>query len=219
MARKEKQIRQLKICHWNANGIKEKASDLEHFMAEHDVDIMLLNETKLMSNKKPPYIQGFKHYRRDRPGRDHNKNPGGGVMIYVKTEIKAQELLPTINSDMEVIGIKTGQITIYSIYAPDNTLDAGTLDQLFNSGRRVVLLGDFNSKHTSWQCNTNNSNGIRLFNYMLKNDRYGLLTPTEFTHYSSDNDKNPSIIDVGLIKNINNVNLKYLMNLTQIIIL
>lgn len=105
MAKPITQVRNLKICHWNLNGIKEKALELENFMATHNIDVMLLNETKLSNNRKTPYIEGYKSYRRDRPALPDNKTPGGGVLIYLKSEIQATEIHVTNNSQMEFIGV------------------------------------------------------------------------------------------------------------------
>lgn len=87
MAQPITQVRNLKICHWNIDGIREKALELENFMAPHKIDAMLLNKTKLTRNRKTPFIEGYKSFRRDRPAQANDKNPGGGVLIYLKLEI------------------------------------------------------------------------------------------------------------------------------------
>lgn len=200
MENKHQCYKKLNLCHWNANGINKKSCELQHFIAEHNLDVVLLNETKLATRMKTPRIQGFDSYRRDR----QSSNPGGGVLIYVKKDVGAVEILPDINRQMEVIGVQIGQMKLYSIYAPDNTLDASTLNQLLDSGEKVALLGDFNAQHLSWNCSGINSNGRRLFNYMLRNSRYGLLTPSDFTHFPYDQNKNPSVIDLAIVKNFSN---------------
>lgn len=210
MAKTATQVRDLKICHWNLNGIKNKIQELENFMALHNIDAMLLNETKLTSSRKTPFIEGYKSFRRDRPAQADAKNPGGGVLIYLKAEIQASEIYVANDTQMEFVGVKIGSTALYSIYLPpDVLLDVRILEKLRSTSRQVILFGDFNARHTSWFCTRINDSGRRLHSYALKL-RYVLLTPPEFTHYPYDPKKSPSIIDLALIKGLKNVKIEVL---------
>ncbi len=39
--------------------------------------------------------------------------------------------------------------------------------KIFNMKMPTAVIGDFHSKHTSWDCNINNHNGNILFNYVI----------------------------------------------------
>lgn len=68
--------------HWNCQGITTNSAimQLEHFMKEKHIDIILLNETFLKSKHKFN-ISGYKIYRRDRTSH------GGGVLIGIRESI------------------------------------------------------------------------------------------------------------------------------------
>ena len=52
MAKKLELIKNLKICHWNARRLAEKINELKIFIQEQKVDVMLIIETNLTSDKK-----------------------------------------------------------------------------------------------------------------------------------------------------------------------
>ena len=37
----------LKICFWNANGLSQHKEELEHFLRDKQIDVMLVSETHL----------------------------------------------------------------------------------------------------------------------------------------------------------------------------
>lgn len=70
-----------------------------------------------------------------------------------------------------------------------------------NVGNKVLLIGDLNAKHLTWNCNRNNKRGKILFNYTQQNN-CSILFPDEPTHYPY-NGTTPTIIDIVVNKNIN----------------
>ena len=52
---------QLKVLIWNANGIRGKRNELEQFVSHKNVDVILLNETRLDSGTAPK-IYGYTSY-------------------------------------------------------------------------------------------------------------------------------------------------------------
>lgn len=70
----------LKILHWNAQGITNlsTAKQLELLLHQHNIDIVMLNETFCKAHHKL-YLNGYTIYRNDR-----SDAPRGGVAIAVK---------------------------------------------------------------------------------------------------------------------------------------
>ena len=71
----------LKILQWNCNGIKSKNNELISFIDEHQIKVVVIQETKLSVNSTPPVIPNFTLVRKDR------RDNGGGVAIFVHRSI------------------------------------------------------------------------------------------------------------------------------------
>jgi exonuclease III len=67
---------------WNGNGILGKLGELKVFLKMHDVDIMLITETKLLKTDKI-HIESYNLLREER----NTYTRGGGVAILVKRGI------------------------------------------------------------------------------------------------------------------------------------
>lgn len=59
-------------------------------MFEHEVDIMLINETNYTNKHSTIKVPGYDCFRRDRTVTG-NHNPGGGVLILAKSNLEASE--------------------------------------------------------------------------------------------------------------------------------
>lgn len=194
----------IRIGHWNANGLEHKANELKNFITRHNIDIMLINETKT-SNTYNLKLFGYTCYKKDRPG----NHSGGGLLIIINNRIKHNELGVDHNfKTIEVLGIRLKNNTIlYSIYLRPkignvtNKVDTTELDNLINNNNKVILVGDWNAKHTTWKCKANNGNGKTLFNYVNKK-HLTILAPDRYTLYPC-NSIQPSIVDFAIVKNIN----------------
>ena len=108
----------------------------------------------------------------------------------------------TTNEDFEVLGIKIQNISLFSVYVGQDSIEENTLNHLFDLGNKVIIIGDMNSRHKNWNCEANNYNGIKLNKFMSNNLRYVLLAPDDPTYFPSNPNQNQSIIDLALIKNI-----------------
>lgn len=64
-----------------------------------------------------------------------------------------------------------------------------------------MIIGDLNSKHTTWNCKTTNQNGRKLHKY-LSNTSAIISSPDSPTYYPYDQNRNPDILDVILLKSI-----------------
>ena len=195
----------LKISQWNANGLRNKISELKEFFYHNNIDIMIVNETKLNSKCRCS-VSGYTCYRKDRD------SAGGGVLIYIKNKIPASEVNFNLKN-IEAIGVLVNELLVVSAYLPPNKkLLNKELDAIFKAGKQVVLMGDLNAKHENWNCIDSNPNGEKL-KRLLDKRQYFLLAPDSATHISYCNNHNSSVIDIALVKNISNCNISVINDL------
>jgi len=83
----------LRILQWNADGINTKKAELEEYMKSKDIDIAVIQETKLGEKSGTPIIKGYTTIRKDRVVlRKSESRKGGGLMILVKKDIPVRRL-------------------------------------------------------------------------------------------------------------------------------
>lgn len=111
--------RNLKFVYWNADGVQGKKPELQHFIEEEDVDVMLLGETWLRNNHNFK-IPNYHTYRTDRL-----QQPRGGTAILIKRSI-----------------------TIISVYSsPNMHITLPDLQSLLLPNEKTIILGDLNAKN------------------------------------------------------------------------
>lgn len=119
MDRDLRQQRKIKICLWNINGITKRINELRHYLDKRNYDVIAITESKLLK-KNPPRIRGyifiFKNRVAARPG-------GGGVIMYIKEELKFEELESQTNN-IESLAIAVEEQKIAIVYMA--TLMQGT---------------------------------------------------------------------------------------------
>jgi len=91
-----------------------------------------------------------------------------------------------------------GQLLFVSTYLlPASAIIPADLDPIFSQNDSVVLVGDLNSKHVTWNNATMNRNGWTLLSYCINND-ITLNYPDQPTHFPYNS--NPSVLDLALSK-------------------
>ena len=154
----------LKIVHWNAEGVMNKADALKVFLHENSIDVCLVQETHLQLGKHFK-IRGYQLYRNDRQGRHK-----GGVLTLVRNNIHAIEI-KSFSGEAEYIQLKitAGKITmdITNYYCPDNK--KLSLDTINIAGNNFLIAGDFNSHSQSWGYNEINRRGEEVENWQDEN--------------------------------------------------
>lgn len=187
----------IKIAFWNADGLKDKKTELEHFLRTHEIDLALISETRLTKDNKIS-IQGYTIIRKDRV----NNTPHGGVAIIKKNSISSHTLDLQAET-IEVVAIQINRETVIAAgyLPPKNKLNTKDLDKIFHLNNRVFLAGDFNSKHATWNCRTNNRNGNIIFKY-ANTHNVNLGIPETHTHYPYQANALPSTIDFAIYKNL-----------------
>lgn len=192
-----------KIIHWNCRSIKNKIHELQQLILDFKLDIASLNETHL-SNRHKLNIRGFKVYRHDR------NQFGGGVALVIKNNIEHYLIKVPELINIEAIGVivqhASKNVLVISAYLPpEKKLINQDLHKLLSLHTHVLILGDLNCKHVSWNCPTNNQNGKILLDFCLSHN-LNLNFPAEPTHYPFNLAHRPSIIDLMITKNFNSHN-------------
>lgn len=192
----------LRIATWNANGLVQKAMDLELFLTNDRIDICLVSETHF-TNQSHLKIRGFCIYHVDHPS---NKARGGSAVViknsikhYENTEIK----LETMQVTTVTVNIRNKNFNISSIYCPPRyNLKREDYAKLFKTiGHHFIIGGDFNAKNTYWGSRLTTAKGKALYEsgMEISCDFYSTGNPT---YWPSDIRKTPDLIDFFIAKGL-----------------
>ena len=113
----------MKIYQWNADGLATKIYELKNRLAEKEIDICMIQETKLRLGDTSPRIPGYACLRDDRKAMY-----GGGLMTYIKETLIFERIGYSTRSSTEVMTfrVKLGKnkwLNLTNVYAPPtNTL-------------------------------------------------------------------------------------------------
>ena len=130
--------------HWNAEGVSNKKTELEHFLHEHSINICCIQETHLHEGK-PFKIRGYQVFRLDRQGRKK-----GGVMTLVRNNLNASEKKKYMEEAEYIhtkITTKDSTLEVVNYYCPNDKMLYLDTIQVPDSG--VLIAGDFNSQSQS----------------------------------------------------------------------
>lgn len=201
--------RSLKLGFFNINGIQGQRDELATFLRDHQLDVLLIQETFLKPHLRDPRIANYQLVRNDR-SRCHK----GGTLIYYKNSLHCIPLIPpTLESLLEVSVCRlamTGHqpITIVSAYFPpantaeDHSLFVKDLTTIFGLSDSVILAGDLNAKHPAWNSTITSPRGRVVFN-LSSTLNFDPIAPYEHTHYPHDPNSRSDVLDIALLKNIN----------------
>ena len=141
-----------KLAHWNINRFDSKATDLEIFLNENNIDIMCLNKTKPSANTEFN-ITGYTLATR----KDQSNRLGGGCAILVKNYIDCREV-DVLEDDICVITMHLNKklvciISTYLDFAQEIQPAQDRLQALLRDFNHCIILGDFNAHHTRFDHN------------------------------------------------------------------
>lgn len=196
-------LSKLKITVWNSQSLKPKIPEFSKFLNDHKVDIGLISETWLNSSIKIS-IPGFYIYRSNR--NSDSRFPHGGVAICVRIGISHSHFksinLAHVENCFIRIPFENSYLTIGSLYCPPQMSVVNfksDLSILMSLPGPLILAGDFNAKHTSWNNFSNNRKGIELVK-LADSHLSDILCPNIPTLYPSRG--NPSTVDLVVRKDI-----------------
>lgn len=184
-----------RICLWNANGLANHCQELQTFVCNNKIDILLISETHFTQHSyfKLPH---FSLYNTNYP----NNAAHGGSAVLIKNSIKHHEL-PKLQEDyMQATSIIvedwTGPLALSAVYCPP---PPNITSQQFNNyfdtlGPRFLSGGDFNAKHPMWGSRLASPRGRQLFK-TITDKNFNYLTTGEPTYWPSDRRKLPDLLD------------------------
>ena len=139
----------------NAWGVKGKLDELEERLNKDEIDICLIQETKLKEGRdKTPVIPGYKFIRSDRTGAS-----GGGLAILVKKNISYEEVKRAQKGGTEVLEIRVKMtqktwLGLTNIYiSPLGNVGFSTEMRLDAVSTNGIVAGDFNGHSELWDEN------------------------------------------------------------------
>jgi exonuclease III len=193
--------RSTKLVTWNANGLKGKAIELQHFLKHNSIDIALIQETHLLPSDKCQFL-GYKVYRSDRPG----VTRAGGTAIIIKHQIPHHQIPSPLLKSLEYTSIQIqtihGPLIVSSAYSPPRTCySESDMNNLLTTKYTNVIAGDLNAKHCSWNSKTTNQRGRMLHQHSIKNT-FIVAGPNEATHISPCSKMKEDVLDIAIIDNI-----------------
>lgn len=198
--------RSLKLGFFNACGVREQRDEIATFLRDHNLDIFLVQESFLKPSHRDPKIANYKLVRNDRPLRG-----GGGTLIYYKRSLYCMPIDPPPLSHFEVSVCRIGMtghqsITLVSAYIPPNASASERirpdLETLLGLSSSVIIAGDLNAKHISWNSHSNNPRG-RSLELLSSHLNFDVIAPMNPTHFPRNPDHRPDVLDIALLKNVN----------------
>lgn len=161
-----------KIAYWNAAGVANKIPELESFIHMHNLDAMMIVETKLNPNQPLigrttlENINGYNCYLTTRPSNSRS----GGVAILVKSNLKHMALQPISFDQIQCAPVAISldseeSVILAPIYCPPQTkwteeqfsllldhLHIMTNNRTNNNYNLtgLIICGDWNAKHRWW---------------------------------------------------------------------
>ena len=187
----------LKVCHLNAQSLKNKIDEFKVVFENSDVDIICVSETWLKPGLSDNTfsMSGYKLIRVDR------SKHGGGVAVFLKNGICFKELKRSSENDMiEYVLLEIcsqgEKIMIGAAYRPNRNIDfqsfCSVMQEYSTVYNNIIITGDFNADLLT---DSTISNVFDPFGLSSVNKS----TPTHFTT------TNNSLLDLFLVDNISKV--------------
>lgn len=198
----------LRLCLWNANGLANHNQELQTFICQNKIDILLISETHFTNNSYFK-IPKFSLYTANHP----NNTAHGGSAVLIRSNIKHYELpkyqYDHIQAASIVIEDWSGPLTVSAVYSPPrhNISSPQYSDFFVSLGNRFLAGGDYNAKHTMWGSRLINPRGRQLLQ-TVNNFNMNTISTGEPTYWPSDPQKVPDLLDFFITKGISNNYLK-----------
>lgn len=197
--------RQLRVVAFNCNGLLSRAVEIETFVLNEKIDILLLNETHLLPQRHFR-IRGYNFYRADSP--NNNSWGGSGVLIRSNISHYPDESRSVISQIFQSVGVtvptSNGEIYFASVYSPSSAgviSEAGYNELFTKLGPRFIIGGDWNAKHIDYGSRVTNTRGRNLIASARAHD-CDFFSDGKPTIWPSDPAKKPDLIDFFVSKNV-----------------
>jgi hypothetical protein len=192
-------IKALRLACWNANGVRGRKQELDHYLGQHGIDICLLTETHLRSGevfrlanyvcpRNDRLIQGGGTAILVRRGIDHHAVPIQGLQHLEATAIQVK----SVNKPVKILAV---------YLSPSRPILASDLSACLGGSLPILMPGDLNAKHVEWNSRLTTRRGRILRDYADKNSCliYGPNTPTTVPYCSY---ATPDVLDIAITKHL-----------------
>lgn len=192
----------IKIVVWNANGVCQHAQEIQAFLNDQNIDIMLISETHF-TEKTFVKFHRYNLYQTQHP----NGTARGGTAILIKSSLNHQEKQKYSYDHLQATSVELqtsqGLLTISAVYCPPrHTNKRENYSNYFDSlGSNFIAGGDYNAKHTHWGSRLTTTKGRELLAAMNSNN-LNFLSTGEPTYWPTDISKTPDLLDFCVIKGI-----------------
>ena len=190
------------IAVWNANGMHQHIHEIKAFIADQNIDIMLISETHL-TEKSFVRIPNYTIYNTNHPA----KTARGGSAIIIRNSIAHCNNPNYCQAHLQATSVtiqdSVGKLTIAALYCPPRySIKEDQFSQFYKTlGIRFIAAGDYNAKHTLWGSRIISPKGRELFKVMLKMNLSHISTGTP-TYWPTDKNKIPDVIDFCITKGL-----------------
>ena len=181
----------LSILQWNANGIKTNMVELEEMVRRLEIDIIMIQESKLRSLDKDPRISGYSTIRKDR-----DVGMGGGLVTFIKEDIPLIAVnhshgLPDSKLEALIIDLNPAtlhRMTCVNVYRPPSSRahqDHDFSTSELPTAQNIIIGGDLNVHASSWdQWQPEDEMGAKLEDWMADND-FGIVNDGSATRVNA----------------------------------
>ena len=154
----------LTVMQWNCDRLSSCIADLEVWLAANDVDVALLQETKLRAEDGEVKVRGYEVVRKDRCRVGRSRwSRGGGLVTLVRTGWMYRRLACGLPGDDVVEALSVEVVSpggtvwrVMNLYVPPEGVVeevgvSGMLDRLRAGGEeRWIVGGDLNAHNGAW---------------------------------------------------------------------
>ena len=173
----------MSILQWNINSFYQNRPELEYLL-QNNPAIICLQETKA---KEPLKMRGFTSYNIYSKTADNRAC--GGVSILIKNCV-SQVRVP-ITSNLQCVAVRVSlhkTFTVCCIYLPPSqSFSKDDLEHIYSQlPAPVMLVGDFNSHHTSWGNTYNSTKGNEIEKFITENS-LSIMNDGSYTFLHSGN--------------------------------
>ena len=152
----------IKVAQWNCDHLQAKIPELEVWLRKNDVDVALIQETKLREEDGEVRVRGYEVVRRDRWREGRSRwSRGGGLVTLVRNgwSYRVMKSGVSVDSGVEVLHVQVmdgrdGVWSLVNVYVPPEArvhVSELELRRLPGGGDgRWLVCGDFNAHHSDW---------------------------------------------------------------------
>jgi ribonuclease HI len=200
----------LRILQWNADGIWNKARELEEMMYRWKIDIAMVQESKLRENQKTPTFRGYTVIRKDRELiRKDEDRKGGGLLTIIREDIVygvVDDWRGLCTEGLKVrIHLKEEEVVqMTNVYRPPirNTKEdkrkQDPISKWIEGGENNIIAGDFNLHSPEWGSNGNSGEEVAFLQEWCEKENFVVANDKSYTHVDRSNGAK-SVPDLTLV--------------------